>query len=101
MEKEEKRCDCRCHLPLKTTHLCPNCFDGKCEKEEFVDVEETYNPEGVLIKRTINGVDFEIPEKLKEPHVLFWPPVVNWKSYTTHTYMTKEEFNNTFDLPNQ
>ena len=21
-------CSCRCHLPLVTTHLCPNCFNG-------------------------------------------------------------------------
>lgn len=30
----KKQCDCRCHLPLKTTHLCPNCFNGQCEKKE-------------------------------------------------------------------
>ncbi len=27
-ETNEGDCTCRCHLPLVTTHLCPNCFNG-------------------------------------------------------------------------
>jgi hypothetical protein len=23
-----EKCTCKCHLPLVTTHLCPNCFNG-------------------------------------------------------------------------
>lgn len=26
-QTEQKKCICRCHLPLVTTHLCPNCFN--------------------------------------------------------------------------
>lgn len=39
IEKTKERCACRCHLPLKTTRLCPNCFNGQCEKEEIKEDE--------------------------------------------------------------
>ncbi len=25
---DTQKCKCRCHLPLVTTHLCPDCFNG-------------------------------------------------------------------------
>lgn len=32
---EDTKCNCRCHSPLVTTHLCPNCFDGRCARSEI------------------------------------------------------------------
>lgn len=28
LQPSKKECECRCHLPLVTTHLCPDCFNG-------------------------------------------------------------------------
>lgn len=50
----------------------------------FIEIEETYNKQGVCVKRTANGIEIKNDT---EPSVCFVQP-----SATTH--MTIEEFHN-------
>ena len=50
IEKTKERCACRCHLPLKTTHLCPNCFNGQCEKEEIKELQKIMDTAEEVVK---------------------------------------------------
>ncbi len=36
---DTQKCKCRCHLPLVTTHLCPDCFNG-CPTDTQTEGEE-------------------------------------------------------------
>lgn len=62
-------------------------------KEELVEIKETWNKEGYLIKRTTNGVPFFVP-KQDTPSVQIITPDTEWVQETI--FMTKEEFENRF-----
>jgi len=53
--------------------------------EERIELLEEYNPEGICVKRTING--FELPTD-KEPSVAIFK---NISSITQKFYLTREE----------
>jgi hypothetical protein len=55
-----------------------------------LEMIETYNQQGVCIKRTINGYDLP-PDK--EPSVQI---IKNLESVTRNTFMTKEEFDHIY-----
>jgi len=62
-------------------------------KPEYVELQDTYNKEGYLIKRSANGVPLFIP-KQDAPQVQIINSDTEWVMQTT--FMSKEEFKNRF-----
>lgn len=58
------------------------------KEEDLVEVEETYNKEGFLVKITANGIPLHIP-KQDFPRVKINMQNVEW--VTEKVFMTKEE----------
>lgn len=59
----------------------------------YVEVEDTYNKEGFLVKRKANNVPIFIPKELV-PRVQILTPDTEW--ITQKVFMTKEEFKEKF-----
>lgn len=58
-------------------------------KPELVELQDTYNKEGYLIKRTANGVPIFVP-KQDSPIVQIITPDTEW--VTEKIFMSKKEF---------
>lgn len=56
-------------------------------KQEFVDIEETYNSDGLRFKMTVNGVPILVPEQYV--HLINFEDV---EYVIKKSYMTREEF---------
>lgn len=60
---------------------------------DYVEIEDTYNKEGFLIKRKANNVPVFVPKELV-PRVQIITPDTEW--VTEKIFMTAEEFKNRF-----
>lgn len=61
-----------------------------------VEIVDTYNGEGYLVKRTANGLPLFIPKELAS-RIQIITPDTEW--VTQKILMTKEEFDLTYKLP--
>ena len=63
------------------------------EKKQMVEVQDTYNKEGFLIKRTANGIPLFVPKEIT-PRVQIINLDTEW--VMKKQFMTKKEFNETY-----